>query len=482
MTAHPVYLIQPPANLSGRKPCLDDTQYGLGLLALSAWLEKHGFEAPGLHIPLALHHGFSLDELIGMIAARQPMLIAIGMNWVHFSRGAIELAARLKTVIPQCPIYIGGQHASLFGQEIVARHGAVIDGVIIGEAEYPLLAICQSLRDRGTVGDDVPGLARPDGRTTPPRVESDIDALPTYSYSALRPRQKQEDVAALSTTRGACPFRCAWCVEPVVGRAQGRPRLSFHSPTHIADQIERLQGEGIHRFTIQDNFFVGGDRHLIALAQTLQKRGLRPRHLNLFAHPDSFGAAGLTALSDACERASVDYGVETGSVSVARRNHRALDPDGVVGNIEAAVAAGIEPYTWWMVGLPGEGAPELAETEQLIERTMRSGGVPRWVSPLILFPKTPIHERPQEYGVSLNFRGFDDYARFSTTTLAEALMFDDVQTHRTEEAGPDDICRASQRLRRFIADRFPLLDDFYRGRNAPLDLAATQQRISSSFF
>lgn len=478
----PVYLIQPPANLSGRKPCLDDTQYGLGLLALSAWLEQHDFKALGLHVPLALYHGFALDELVNMVAQGKPLLVAIGMNWVHFSQGAIELATLIKRALPECPIVVGGQHASLFAAEIMARHGAVIDGVIVGEAERPLLAACRSLRENGSMDVDVPGLARPDGSMGAPSVVPEIDALPLYSYRALRPRPRQEDVAALSTTRGACPFRCAWCIEPVVGRVQGRPRLSFHSSARIADQIERLMGEGIDRFTIQDNFFVGGDRHLINLALTLRKRRLRPRHLNLFAHPDSYGRAGFLALAESCERSSVDFGVETGSVAVARKNHRTLDPDGVVASIDAAVVAGVEPYTWWMVGLPGEGPDELAETEQLIERTMHAGGIPRWVSPLILFPKTPIHEQPHDYGVSLRFRGFDDYARFSTTTLSEALTFSDVQTHHTEQASADEIGQASRRLRRFIAERFGLLEDFYRGHAQPPDLASTRQRVAASFF
>lgn len=481
MAARPIYLIQPPANLAGKRPCLDDTQYGLGLLALSAWLGKHGFSVSGLHVPLALHHGFALEELIGMVVARQPLLIGVSMNWVHFSQGAIELAARLRQALPTCPIVVGGQHASLFAQDIAARNGAVIDGVIIGEAERPLLAICRSLLRDGTIADDVPGFVRPDGRASPPSVEAAIDTLPTYSYRALRPRPQQENTAALSTTRGACPFRCAWCIEPVIGRIQGRKRLDFHSAEHVADQVERLMGEGIDRFTIQDSFFVGGDRHMTQLSQCLRERGLRPRHLNVFAHPESYGPAGLDALAQCCERASIDYGVETGSVAVARRNHRALDPNGVVTSIESAGFAGVEPYTWWMVGLPGEGPRELEDTEHLIERTMRAGGIPRWVSPLILFPGTPIHERPQDYGVSLHFNGFDDYARFSTTTLPEALMFGDVQTHHTDAASPEDIGRASLRLRRFITARFSLLEDFYHGHTAPPDLAATRQRVAASF-
>ncbi|MFZ5636349.1 MAG: B12-binding domain-containing radical SAM protein [Pseudomonadota bacterium] len=482
----PVWLLQPPANLGGRKPCLDDQQFGLGLLSLSAWLRRHGYRCEGMHLPLALSRGDALDAMLRRIADSDPLLIAIGMNWVHFSVGALALARRLKALLPQCPIVVGGQHASLFAQEIMTRpdvaDGDAIDAVIVGEAELPLLRLCETLARGGGIDDAIPGLVRRGGRATPPMVVEDIDALPPYSYRALQPAPAQPDTAAISTARGACPFRCAWCIEPVVGRVQGRPRLRFHGAEWIADQIALLMAEGRDRFTIQDNFFVGGDRRMIDLSEALRRRGLRPRHLNVFAHPDSYDLAGLQALADCCDRASVDYGVETGSVEVARRNHRRLDPDQVVERVDAAVHCGVEPYTWWMVGLPFEDDAALADTEALIARTMRVGGIPRWVSPLILFPRTPIHDDPVRYGVRLNFAHFEDYARFSETTLTEALLFTDTVTHHAEGGRPDACPQASLRLRRFIHRQFPVLEEFYHGHRLQPDLDVARKRIESSFF
>jgi radical SAM superfamily enzyme YgiQ (UPF0313 family) len=478
-----VCLIQPPANLAGTKSCLDDTQFGLGLLSLSAWLETNGFRAVGLHVPLAQHHGFSMDEVIHLISSHEPMLIAIGLNWVHFSVGAVELAQCLKQALPGTPIVVGGQHASLFAGEIARLHADAIDGVIVGEAEIPLLAICRSLQEQGRIADDVPGFVRGDGRATAPALLQDLDALPLYSYRALRPRPKQENVAALNTTRGACPFRCSWCIEPVVGRVQGRPKLSFRSAGRIADQIEALLKEGIDRFTIQDGFFIGGDRKLIELADAILSRSLPVQHINVFAHPDSFSKEGFSALAFAASQASVDFGVETGSVEVARRNHRDLDPDAVVLAVTAAREANVIPYTWWMVGLPGEGDAQLSETERLLLQTMDAGGIPRWVSPLILLPGTPIHEDPEGFGVQVRFRTFTDYARFSTTSLAEAVLFADLSTHHEVNGAAGDSAHAAQRLRRFIASNFDLVTRHYQGSESMRgELRSAQERVKSSFF
>lgn len=481
MTSDPILFVQPPASFDNPSPCLDDKQFGLGILANAAWLQGRGFAVDGIHIPLMLHHGFSADDAIALILSKSPMLVAIGLNWVHFSRGAIETARRLRERKADLPIVIGGQHAGLFADEIASANAVWVDCVIRGEAEVPLLRLAEALSHGDGIPPAVPGLHTGRMPALSPQVVDDLDSLPVYSYRSLKPRPLQPDVAAISTARGPCPFRCAWCIEPVVGHMQGRTKLRFHSPDRIVDQIEALAGEGITRFTIQDNFFVGGDRKLVALADALTRRGIRPKHLNIFAHPDSFTVHGMSALAACCELGSLDYGVETGSTRVAGINNRRLDPDEVVDRVASAVSLGLEPYSWWMAGLPGEDDAALAETEELIARTMDVGGIPRWVSPLILFPQTDIHLNPDRYGVRRRFEGFSDYAVFSEISLAEAMMFSEAVAHETAEATRDEITAAALRLRRFIVANLHRLHRAYTGARRIPDLADVEARIRQSF-
>jgi len=46
--------------------------------------------------------------------ATRPGRLAIGLNWLHFSRGAIQFAQLLKRAVSDALIVIGGQHATLF--------------------------------------------------------------------------------------------------------------------------------------------------------------------------------------------------------------------------------------------------------------------------------------------------------------------------------------------------------------------------------
>ena len=343
MKTKPIIFVQPPASYGNANPCLDDKQFGLGILANVAWLKQHGYVVSAIHIPLMLHAGGNPDAILKNIIAQSPLLVAIGLNWVHFSKGAIATAQKLRALSPHLPIYIGGQHAGLFADEIATAFPDAISGVIRGEAEVPLLQIADQLSAGNAPPTDIPGLHTANRHAKAPCVIADIDQLPPYRYGAMRPAPLKADVGAVSTTRGPCPFRCAWCIEPVVGRMQGRSKLQFHSAGRIADQIESLRAEGINRFTIQDNFFIGGDKNLIGLADALARRDLRPEHLNIFAHPDSFSAAGISALASCAELGSIDYGIETGSVRVAHFNNRHFHPGKPLTASPMRSASGLNP-------------------------------------------------------------------------------------------------------------------------------------------
>ena len=134
-----------------------------------------------------------------------------------------------------------------------------------------------------------------------------------------------------------------------------------------------------------------------------------------------------------------------------------------------------------MAGLPGEDEASLLETEQLIAATMGAGGIPRWVSPLILFPQTAIHCNPERYGVTTLFRSFDDYARFSDISLAEAMMFSESIAHETAAANKEAITGAALRLKRFIVQNLYRLHEPWRNRSYMPDLQAIEERIRFSF-
>ncbi|HEY1205149.1 MAG: radical SAM protein [Bryobacteraceae bacterium] len=476
--------MQPPVSLENTSPCLDDKQFGLGMLALAAFLKSQGIETFGVHVPLALARGKTVEQIVSAIQQRNPGIFAIGLNWLHFSRGAIQLARLLKSAVPDALIVIGGQHATLFAETLVEFAPEAIDAVICGEAELPLYDICRSSPSSAKIEQGIPGviLSREKWSKRRPSVIPDVDSLPLYSYRDLQPSPFDANTAALTTGRGPCPFQCAYCVEPMIGQLQGRDRLVLQSAERIAEQIASLMNEGMRRFTVQDAFFVGGDRLITELASVLARRGLRPAHFNVFAHPGSYTLDGLRALASIADTTTIDYGAETGCGEVSSWARRPTHPDRTVPSVEWAVEAGVIPYTWWLVGLPGEDASAMAETKTLIAATMAAGAAPRWVSPVILFPQTAMWQQAAQFGMKMLFESFDDYSRFSESTLAESRACSNLITHCAADGHPDQTLRRCRELNRFIAANMEIVRRFYRDRpNSPApDFSWIERSITNS--
>jgi len=263
---------------------------------------------------------------------------------------------------------------------------------------------------------------------------------------------------------------------------QGRDRLVLQSAERTAEQIASLLNEGIERFSVQDAFFVGGDKLVIELASVLARRGIRPAHFNVFAHPGSYTLDGLRALASIADVATIDYGAETGCCEVSSSARRPTHPARIVPSVEWAVAAGVIPYTWWLVGLPGEDALAMAETKTLIAATMAAGAAPRWVSPVILFPQTAMWQHAAQFGLRTLFESFEDYSRFSESTLAESRACSNLITHCAADGHPDQILRRCRDLNRFIAANMEIVKKFYRERpNSPSpDFSWIERSITNS--
>lgn len=485
----PVYILQPPANLQNVTTCLDDKQFGLGILALGAFLKQQGFPVKGIHFPNVLSQKDKIfSDIIEDIARDHPLLIAIGLNWVHFSRGALDLARLLRTKCPDVPIVVGGQHATLFTTQIAEKATDCIDAVLNGEAETTLHAICCHLHDTGRLLEKLPGMYRTDPTqqnraVVAPQVIENIDDLPFYDYDFLQLPTGSEKVAALSTCRGSCPFKCSFCVEHVIGNLQGRHKLTFHSADWIASHIKHLYDQGIKRITIQDSFFIAGDRLILETADALAKKNIQLDHINIFSHPCSYSRQGFEAMKQMAKWASVDFGIETGSAKVMEIVKRPGNLNAVVNNIKTAADVGVVPYTWWLTGLPDAPNAE-KDTRHLIWATMQAGGIPRWVSPLVLLPQTPMYENAVEYGITPRFSSFEDFSRFSEVSLAEALHFGDTITHSTEERTINQILSETTRFKKYILENFSIVEQSWTGKETYMfdNFDQIKSRIEASFF
>jgi radical SAM superfamily enzyme YgiQ (UPF0313 family) len=449
-------LIQPIVSLNNSSPVLPQDSVGIGMLTILAYIKKFGFSGEVIHIPRALEEGHSWELILQKIKEENPKVIGIGLNWLHFSEGALEIAKILRNMLPNTTIVIGGQHATLFANEILQCNND-IDGITIGESEITYYYLLKILR-RGirSIPSGIPGIMLNNLDkgliSIKPDVVENLDELPLYTYSDVWPHT-QETCAALDTVRGECMRNCAYCIESKTNYLQGRSRFVEHSSEYLANQVKAFVDEGIHSVTIQDPFFLTGDNKIKQFCKCLKDKGIKLKLLNIFVEPRIIAYDTLHSLKEVAEDVSLDYGMETGANETAKLIGRSYPKADILENMKYASEIGIKVLTWWMTALPGDNKESLRESLNYIEETIKCGVIPRWVTPLILFPQTDMAKDNEHFGIKTNISTFNQFRNYSKVKANNYGVYYDLLTHETTNQTKREIVESTIALKKAIADK-----------------------------
>ncbi|WP_455278502.1 B12-binding domain-containing radical SAM protein [[Eubacterium] cellulosolvens] len=457
-----VLFIHPPVNFDlGRNPAQASLYVGYGMLHIVACLYQRGFRVALWNLE-AFRGGISEEAIQRRAKMCNPSVIGIELNWVNFSKGALQTARILKEVCPDTPIIFGGTHSTLFAEEIIQKYHSTVDAVLKGEAEKTFPKLVENIEKAGTFGE-VGGLVTFENNSVHkiPNTKSDlyqnIDDIPPYSFRFLA-RSPQTDLSispispmSINTCRGPCDFKCIYCVARSLKTLSGRVSISFHSKEWIINQINVLMEEGAEEFAFQDYLFLIGKNKLIELASAIRKEKIQERILgfNMTAFPGIFDADLLKEISKAGVY-SIDYGIETGSNRVLRKIGRPYSKEEVLESVKTTISKGIIPFTWWMTGFPDEKNEDIIETSELIRKTIEIGAIPRWITPLVVFPGTELFEKAQQFGIKLRLKSFQDFSIFSDLEEKAYSWHPEAISHETKFQNPHDILKNTLYLKRKI--------------------------------
>jgi radical SAM superfamily enzyme YgiQ (UPF0313 family) len=361
---HGYFLADDPKEMAIMKPYPP-----LGLLYLSAWLDKHGVQNSVYDTTFS-----DRQSLETHIEHSQPRILALYANLMtkpallRILRFVRELEARHPGY--RCLKVLGGPDVT-HNAEAYLREGA--DLIVIGEGEQTMLELALAAEAAGDTDDlharfqHVPGLAYLHAgflhKTAAREKIRDLEQLPfpnrhkieLQRYLDAWKKAHGHNALSISTQRG-CPYTCRWCSTAVYGQSYRR-----RSPESVVDEIEFLQKN--YQFDLVwfvDDVFTVSHKWLGEFHQVLQARGVQLQ-FECITRADRLNHEVLRLLR-ACGCFRVWIGAESGSQRIIDAMDRRVDVQQVRSMIRAARAEGIQAGTFIMLGYPGETEADIRET------------------------------------------------------------------------------------------------------------------------
>lgn len=342
----------------------------LGLLYISAWLEKHDVANEVFDSTFS-----DFDALCSALLKKKPRIIGIYTNLMtKLNVLRIIQFVRTKAELEQSRIILGGPEVRHHADNFL-KHGAHF--IVIGEGEDSMLELCRyilsNVAEKNSDGDrsalqQIRGIAfRNEAmeliRTGERDLKKDPDQLPFPNRKKINLnlylnawKQKHgKSAVSVSTMRG-CPYTCKWCSRAVYGQSYRR-----RSPASVVAEIRELQrAYAFDTIWFVDDVFTISHKWLREFREEIQKQDI---HLSYecISRADRMNASVIEDLkASGCFR--VWIGAESGSQKILDAMDRRVKAIQVREMIQLSGQAGIETGTFIMVGYPGETQDDLEQT------------------------------------------------------------------------------------------------------------------------
>lgn len=370
----------------------------LGIEYLSAVLKLHGhsarlafdphlFSDPFINIKY-LNKIFDYEKyLIKEIVDYQPDIVAFSVVSSEYA-WSLKIAQEIKRRLPLTHITFGGIHPSSVPEVVLENR--FIDSVIIGEGEFPLLDLADSL-ERKRVDYAIKNIwFRCDNSIVKneirPYIEN-LDSLPFPDKELYYEVMPQHKNGYMIITRRGCINSCSYCHNTIwQWRYPGQEKMRFRSVDNVIRELKEARKRyRFKRLRINDDLFTYNEDWLRDFS-----RGYK-RYLDIptycFGSPSTINEDAIRYLKDiSCYQLCL--GVQSTSLTL-RENVLNRQEDN--GQIEKAIYLcrkhGIRCVVDNIIGLPGEKEEDIAEMARFYNKHRPDRICIFW---LVYYPMTPI--------------------------------------------------------------------------------------------
>jgi radical SAM superfamily enzyme YgiQ (UPF0313 family) len=368
----------------------------LSILALGAYLEKHGVEVE--YFDERIHKKERFKELV----QRRPLLVGLSTMTCFQIKNTLRLASLARKINPEIPLVWGGTHPSMCAEQTL--ESPLVDFVVKCEGEQTLLELVQAIKTGKKDFCDIDGLGWKNNGTNvlnKDREFLNIEDLP-FPYDGkgeeilLEYLKRTEDTLeniGYESSRG-CPYKCGFCYNEFFHRNVCR----IKSIEKVRSELIKLKKIGIEKMTFYDDTFLAGKKEMINnicdLLKELNFKWIANVRINLFTSEllHKFEDSGCVYLF---------FGIESPDDAILKyikkgQNRRMID-DGIKmvskGNIKTLYSL--------MIGFPNETEEQLYRTLDFADeiRRMHPGSeVP--IQPYVPLPGTSLYAEAVKAGFS----------------------------------------------------------------------------------
>lgn len=383
-----------------------------GLAYLAGSLEGSGHEC--------LHFDASLNTPDDLEALGAEGIGLIGITATSFTiADAVDLAGRLRTLLPKTPVVVGGPHISVDREKVLAAN-EVFDFAIIGEGEHTLGELVEALEAGGGHArfSGIKGLFfREGGRVVAneprPWIEA-LDELPFPSFDRRMIHQYEE--FPLITSRG-CPYDCLYCASKVVWGRTWRPRSAENVVGEIAGAIEKYGWTGKPFCIVDDTFNLDMDRSR-KFCDLVIEQAPAIRYVVYGFRADRVDEDLARSMKKSgCQ--VVGTGIESANPKVLENIHKAAKIDDIAKGIRVLRRAGIPVLGQFMIGNPGDSLDTIRESIAFA-KSVDLDGVAFYLA--LPYPKTGLWDYVEANGRFFN-RDFTRFHHYSEEPIFETPEF-----------------------------------------------------------
>ena len=329
-----------------------------------------------------------LEVILGAIYQTHPSILGLSTNIWNITP-SLELVERVKKVMPETVVILGGPEASADWATLLQQPAAP-DYIVRGEGEETLRQLLHYLTSGEPEPTAINGLAFRDGDrvvATPPRAPLDLEQIP-FPYpdlSSLRHR-----IVYYESSRG-CPYHCAYCMS-----GWEKSTMRYLPVERVKADLTRFIEAGVRTVKLIDRTFNLHRQRTIELMEFLARQeGTTEFHLEMVGEIIDEQTIDIFQTAPP-GRFRVEIGVQSTCPAALEAVNRRYDLKRLGRNCaELTRIPGLTVHLDLIAGLPYEDLPTFAQS---FDWTFRLRPAELQLGFLKLLKGSPLRGQAEEYG------------------------------------------------------------------------------------